>query len=217
MFITIATGQQPADQAIITAHANMGNGIRTANRPAMLLLTMKTIIRQYEDLIQHTGNYVKDVRRKLRSHEVSNNDFVHFVTIEDNLNEYQMNLQNMLGVTERLRDDSHNLFSRHTLEELDDTRLYARQLLSSVASHSQTVTSIRNAYSTIANNTLNQRMKALTMLTVLIALPNVFYGMYGMNVPLPFQDSPLAYAFIVIFTFVLIFSVYALAKRFRVF
>ena len=217
MFMTIAPSPQATDQMIMTAHKNLGNGIRTANRPEMLLLTMKAVIAQYEELIKHTGNYVKDVRRKLRNHEVSNGDFVHFVTIEDNLNEYQMNLQNILGVTERLRTDDHSIFSHRTLEELDDVRLYIRQLLSSVTSHSQSVTSIRNAYSTIANNTLNQRMKALTMLTVLIALPNVFYGMYGMNVPLPFQDSPLAYACIVLFTFVLIFSVYGLAKRFRVF
>ena len=60
-------------------------------------------------------------------------------------------------------------------------------------------------------------MKTLTVLTVLIALPNVFYGMYGMNVPLPFEKEPWAYGAIVLFTVLLIFLVYSLAKRFRVF
>jgi len=77
--------------------------------------------------------------------------------------------------------------------------------------------SIRNAYSTIADNSLNIRIKKLTVLTVLITLPNVFFGMYGMNVLLPFQDSPWAYGVIVGFTGILILLVYVLAKRFRLF
>jgi Mg2+ and Co2+ transporter CorA len=60
-------------------------------------------------------------------------------------------------------------------------------------------------------------MKTLTVLTILIALPNVFYGMYGMNVSLPFADQPWAYAVVVLFTFVLIIAVYLLARRFRIF
>jgi magnesium transporter len=77
--------------------------------------------------------------------------------------------------------------------------------------------SIRNAYGTIANNVLNQRMKTLTMLTLLIALPNVFYGMYGMNVDLPFQHEPWLYIVIVVFTLALILIVYWVAKRRHVF
>ena len=109
------------------------------------------------------------------------------------------------------------MFTKRDIEDLDDTALYIRQLLSAVTSYGQSITSIRNAYSTIANNTLNMRMKTLTVFTVLIALPNVFYGMYGMNVPLPFQESPWAYSFIVLFTLLVIFIVYTLAKRYRIF
>jgi magnesium transporter len=215
VFITITSSVHLTFQDFITA-AN-DHQIRTNDRAELLLLVMNTINGQYESLVQHTGNYIQDIRHKLQNHEVGNQDFVHFVTIEDNLNEYQVNLQDMLTVTDRLSDNIHKLFATHTLEELDDAKLYIKQLLSSVASHNQTITSIRNAYSTIANNTLNQRMKTLTVFTVLIALPNVFYGMYGMNVPLPFQESPWAYGVIVLFTVMLIFGVYGLAKRFRVF
>ena len=86
-----------------------------------------------------------------------------------------------------------------------------------LSSHSQSVESIRNAYSTVANNALNQRMKTLTVFTVLIALPNVFYGMYGMNVVLPYADSSWAYAVIVSFTIILLLAVYLLGKRLRIF
>ena len=215
VFITIATS------TAVTANdiAAMGDRgkISTAKRASMLLTTINTIVAEYERLLQNTDEYIGSIRKKLRSHEVSNKDFVHFVTIEDNLNEYQTCLRDTLTVIERLHDNSHGLFNEREIETLEDITLYIRQLLSAVSSLMQTINSIRNAYSTIANNTLNQRMKLLTALTVLIALPNVFYGMYGMNVPLPFQEDVWAYPIIVLFTFVIILLVYTVARRFKVF
>lgn len=214
-FLTI--GRTNALEAATVIAAGEGRALRTDDRAAMLLLTLNAITRQYQDLLSHTGNYIQDIKHKLRNHEVGNKDFIHFVTIEDNLNEYQFCLQDTLAVTEHLKDNNHDLFSDDELEALDDAKLYIKQLISAVNSHIQSIASIRNAYSTIANNTLNLRMKTLTVFTVLIALPNVFYGMYGMNVPLPFQDSPWAYVSIVLFTIALILGVYAIAKRFRLF
>lgn len=215
LFITLSSVD--ALQARDIAAYGKDKELRTADRATMLLLTVSSMLAQYEALIQHTGDYITDVRRKLKNHEVKNRDFVHFVTIEDNLNDYQMNLTGTLALLERFKDDAHHIFTPHKVEEVDDMRLYTKQLLSTVSRHMLTVTSIRNAYSTIANNTLNQRMKLLTALTVLIALPNVFYGMYGMNVPLPFQDEGWIYPIIVLFTILIILLVYSVARRFKVF
>jgi magnesium transporter len=181
---------------------------------SLLLNMFATVVSEYEELIQRTARYIFNTGRRLRTHEVTNQDFITFVTVEDNLNEYRMNLSGMLVVAERLKEALHDRSDR---ESIEDVLLYIRQLLVSIDSHNQTITSIRNAYSTIANNVLNQRMKTLTVLTVLIALPNVFYGMFGMNVGLPFQDEPWAYTAIVLFTIIVIFGIYILAKRLKVF
>jgi magnesium transporter len=186
----------------------------TSDLTGLLLGSFASVISEYEGLMQHTARHIKDTGHRLRSHEVTNDDFIRFVTVEDNLNEYHMNLSSMRVVAERLGDI---LKGSADSEAIEDILLYIRQLLVAIESHNQSIVSIRNAYSTIANNVLNQRMKTLTMLTLLIALPNVFYGMYGMNVALPFQDEPWTYGVIVLFTFTLIFIIYWLAKRFRVF
>ena len=184
-----------------------------ATTTSLLLGMFATVVSEYEELMQRTARYIFNTGRRLRTHEVTNQDFIAFVTVEDNLNEYRMNLSGMLVVAERLRETVQD---RSDKEALDDILLYIRQLLVSIERHNQTVTSIRNAYGTIANNVLNQRMKTLTVLTVMITLPNVFYGMYGMNVPLPFQDEVWMYTNIVIFTVVITIAVYLLAKRFKV-
>ena len=49
------------------------------------------------------------------------------------------------------------------------------------------------AYSSIINNNLNRMMSRLTFVTLLMALPNIITGLFGMNVPIPFQHWPYAF------------------------
>ncbi len=183
----------------------------------LFLGSFAALVGEYEELVQHTGRIIRDTSKRLRTHDVVNRDFIHFVTVEDNLNQYQMNLDATLGIARRLKDNTHSIFSDDDIEAIDDIILHIGQLLVNVSTSFKSVESIRNAYSTIANNNLNERMKLLTALTVIVALPNVFYGMYGMNVVLPLAEEPWAYWAIVGFTIVLILSVYLLARRLKIF
>ena len=184
--------------------------VQATDTTSLLLGTFATVISEYEELMHDTARHIHDTGRRLKTHEVKNEDFIQFVTVEDNLNEYHMNLSSMLVVAERLRETLPN---NEDNEAVEDILLYIRQLLVAITSHNQSITSIRNAYGTIANNVLNQRMKTLTVLTVLITLPNVLFGMYGMNIALPFQNEPWAYGVVAIASVAIIGIAYAIARK----
>lgn len=191
-------------------HATSGSVIPLRSTASLLLSTFVSVLGEYEVLMQHTAHSIHDTSGRLRTHEVTNDDFIRFATVEDNLNEYKMNLGGMRVVAERLKEIfPHNGDG----EAIEDIVLYIRQLLVAIESYEQSIVSIRNAYGTIANNVLNQRMKTLTLLTLLVALPNVLYGMYGMNIGLPFADEPWAYGAIVAVTLLVIVFVIVIAKR----
>jgi magnesium transporter len=195
-------------------HVTSGVEITLNNTVGLLLGTFAAIISQYEDLLQQTASSIHETGHRLRTHEVTNEDFIRFATVEDNLNEYKMNLEGMIVVAERLKE----IFTENgDAEAVEDIRLYIRQLLVAITSYDQSITSIRNAYGTIANNVLNQRMKTLTVLTLLVALPNVFYGMYGMNIALPFSDQAWAYPAILAFTVVVVVFVFVIARKKNIF
>ena len=212
-FLTLTIGDsiQPESVALSTLP------ITTEHTETLLLGVMAAIVASFEDVIAHTARSITDTSNRLRTHDITNRDFIHFVTVEANLNHCQMNLDSTLAMAKRLRENKRETLNEQSLEALDDISLHVQQLLVSIKSHLGSVESIRNAYSTIANNTLNQRMKTLTVFTVLITLPNVFYGMYGMNVVLPFANASWAYAAIVGFTLVLIVSVFFIAKKLHIF
>lgn len=191
--------------------------ITTEQTETLLLGTAAAVVASFEDMIAHTARSITDTANRLRTHDVTNHDFIHFVTVEANLNHCRMNLDSTLAMAHRLRENKHETLNDDSLEALDDIALHIQQLLVSIDSHLGSVESIRNAYSTVANNTLNQRMKTLTVFTVLITLPNVFYGMYGMNLALPYADEPWAYGAVVGFTVFLILTVFLIAKKLRIF
>lgn len=189
-----------------------------ADRPAALLVTvLASVVVEYETRVNLLEEKIVTARKRLKRHEVKNTDFIEFVTIEDRLNEYRSSLEGVAGVLNQLLENRHSVFTPRDLESVEDILHHIQQLLVSIKASAQTIFSIQNAYSTIANNTLNQRMKILTVMTILLAIPNVIYGMYGMNIALPVQHEPWAYPVIAGASLLLILLVYLVARRFRLF
>jgi magnesium transporter len=91
------------------------------------------------------------------------------------------------------------------------------QSIEACNSNMQSIIHIREAYTSIASNNLNRTIKILTTLTVLIMLPSLFYGMYGMNIGLPFQGEAWAFAGIIAFTLIVNIIVIVVARRKRIF
>jgi len=60
-----------------------------------------------------------------------------------------------------------------------------------------------DAFASIISNNLNMVMKRLTSITILLMLPNLIVGFYGMNVLLPLQKNPFAFAVVMVFTIII--------------
>ncbi len=85
-------------------------------------------------------------------------------------------------------------------EEEDDVLDYAltetRQGIYMSKIFNEVLTSIANVYSSIISNSVNQIMKVLTSLTVIIMIPTFITSLYGMNVDLPFQHDEIAFTIV---------------------
>jgi magnesium transporter len=80
----------------------------------------------------------------------------------------------------------------------------------------EVLTSITNVYSSIISNSLNQIMKVLTSLTVIIMIPTFITSMYGMNVELPFQHSTTAFAIVSLIGMILTVAVILVMRQRRI-
>lgn len=193
-----------------------GKTAATTNRQARLvLLIMQRITDQYDRLINQTSRNIKAVRQRLRTHAVTNDDFVDFVTIEDELNEFLSALQpnnatfRRLLVGHRLDTEDQDL--------VEDVLLTNEQSIEQCNNNIKSIIGVRDAHSSISNNKLNKTMKVLTIATLCIAIPNMFFGLYGMNVDIPLQTNPYVFWVIIGFTAILTLVVYFVGRKKRIF
>jgi len=88
------------------------------------------------------------------------------------------------------------VFTEEEEDGLDYALTETRQGIYMSKIFTEVLTSIANVYSSIISNSLNQIMKALTSLTVIIMIPTFITSLYGMNVELPFQHSTTAFTIV---------------------
>lgn len=193
LFLTIAYRSMPRLERFLSGEVEFA----TTQRTKLLLLMLDEIVDQYEVFINKVSRRIQIIRNQLRSHSVAREDFVDFVVIEDELNEFLSVLQPMSAILRRLSLGRHIQVFEQDKDLIEDLLLNNEQSIEACTSNIKTIVNIREAYSTIASNELNRTMKILTIATVLIALPNVFFGMYGMNVQLPFAETPFGYFIVV--------------------
>lgn len=213
VLITVALHSLPRLQ-----HFTNGKVIfSTTQKTKLLLQVLSQVVDQYEVYINNISKRIKAIRSRLRTHEVVNQDFIDFVTIEDELNEFLSSLQPTTAILRRLLVGKHIPLYEQDQDIVEDLLLNNEQSIEACRSHVRSIVNIREAHATITNNNLNRTMRTLTAATVIITLPNVFYGMFGMNVALPWAHEPWAYGLIVGFTVLLTIGVIIVARRKRFF
>ncbi len=71
-----------------------------------------------------------------------------------------------------------------------------------------------DAYASIISNNLNGVMKFLTSITIILAIPTLIASLWGMNVPVPLQNSQYGFPVLIIISIcVTIIAVIMLKRR----
>lgn len=213
LLITVALHELPRLQHFTSGKVEFS----TTQQAKLILQIMDQIVDQYEVFINNISRQIKIIRSRLRSHDVGNQDFIDFVLIEDELNEFLSALLPTTAILRRMMLGRHIPLYEEDQDIVEDLLLNNEQSIEGCRSNVKSIVNIREAYSTIASNNLNRSMKILTGATVLIALPNVFFGMFGMNVGLPFAHEWWAYYMIVGVTIITTIFILILARVKRIF
>lgn len=170
----------------------------TAWRTQVFLKVCMHITAAYQHALNDIG---KRVRGSLAAGTpIKNDDIVRLVAYEGILNDLLGAfgpMHTMLGTITsgkivKLYDEDKDLY--------EDVVLGAGQVVEALKSQLKTTVNFREAYSLITTNDLNRFIKIFTILTVMLMIPNLLAGFWGMNVALPFQHNPYAFSIIVTVT-----------------
>jgi magnesium transporter len=189
----------------------------TTQRAKLVLQILQQIGEHYDGYISNTTKQIKSIRARLRGHTITNQDFVDFVTIEDELNEFQSSLLPTNATLRRLLLGRYIPLFEEDQDIVEDILLNNEQSIDACNSNMKSISNIREAYSAISGNNLNRTIKILTVLTVMLNIPNVLFQMYGMNVGLPYQEASWAFGGLIGLSIVLILVAAVIGRRKRIF
>jgi magnesium transporter len=189
----------------------------TSDSNEFVLYFLRHVVEDYTINLKQISHRIKQATEHLRAHRLERDDFVDFVSIEDDLSNILTSLAPIPPILKRLVDSEDTILNQAHARKAEDVSLAIEQSINTCNADLRRIVSVREAYSTISNNSLNGTMKTLTMVTLLIALPNVIFGMYGMNIGLPIQRETWAYFAVIGGTFLIVLVAYVIAKIKKVF
>ena len=98
---------------------------------------------------------------------------------------------------------------------LEDVIIETKQAIEMTIIYTNILNGTMDAFASIISNNLNIVMKFLATITIILSVPTVISGFFGMNVPgLPFGDSPHGFSIVVGLTILLCMGVaYVLYKK----
>lgn len=173
--------------------------IVTTQRPKMLLKILSIIARMYTMKVKQVADEVMVQKRALK--KINSTVIARLLENEEVLNQYIASLIPMQNIFQILSNSKQIMFHERDRELFDDVVIGIDQSVNLSQVTLRSMTGLRDSYQIIFTNNLNNTMKFLTSFTILITIPNIIAGLFGMNVVLPFQDHRFAFWFVILVVF----------------
>ena len=170
---------------------------------------IRNINRRTDELEQHLRN------------SMENAGLFNLLDLRKSLTFFSASLRSNYIVTEkilRLRSTNQlqHLIKMYEEDEdlLEDVIIEYKQAIEMVEMYSHILNSMMEVFASIINNNMNEVMKFLAGMTIILAIPTVLSSFWGMNVAVPFEDTD--YGFYIVAVLALVIAAtfaYFLRKR----
>ncbi|SHK31880.1 magnesium transporter CorA family protein [Hespellia stercorisuis] len=144
-----------------------------------------------------------DIEHRAGRNETEDDDLIALHELESNLVYFATSLGANRSVFDRLTRYKRIRQYPEDMELLDDVIVENKQAIEMTNIYRDIIHGTRDLLSTIINNRLNNVMKYLTSITLVMAIPTIISGIYGMNVSgkwMPLAETPHGFLIICIFT-----------------
>ena len=156
--------------------------------------------------------------KKTLQERIRKQELMQLLEVENAYTLYMASLKGNLTVMDKI-DKMRGFVKDEDNQELaEDTRIEFNQAVEVVTSYSKMLKSIKETFESVINIDSNTYINRLTIWNIILMVPSVVVGYYGMNVALPYADY--AHTALVIFISIMIlltgYGLYTVARR-RVF
>lgn len=191
--VTITLQSVPILNEIV---AGLVKNIRTDYKTNFVLATMLRIATRFVQYLKQIDK-ISYITEKQLHKSMRNKELIQLLSLEKSLVYFSTSLKSneitfekiLRGRIIRLYDDDEEL--------LEDVLIEIKQAIETCNIYSGILSGTMDAFASIISNNLNIVMKVLTVITIVMAIPNIIFSFYGMNVvdlPMPYTWFPIIIA-----------------------
>ena len=158
-------------------------------------------------------SYLKQINKEteiaeyILKNSMKNKELLKLLSLEKGLVYFTTSLKsNELVMEKTMRGKIIKLYEEDE-EILEDAITENRQAIEMSQIYSNILNGTMDAYASIISNNLNGVMKFLTSITIVLAVPTMISSFWGMNVSLPFQNSPIGFVLMILISVILTLTV----------
>ena len=120
---------------------------------------------------------------------MSNNELLKLINYQKSMIFFNTALKTNQSVMERLKRGKFIKLYEEDEDILEDAVIENRQAMEMAATYSEILNGMTDIFGTVVSNNLNNVMKLLTSITLIISIPTLVTSFMGMNVDFPFNTG----------------------------
>ena len=171
-------------------------GFNPENQLRFVLQIFYSSALRYLRYLKDIESQTSEIERQLQVSQ-RNRELIRLLNYEKSLVYFSTSLRANHIMMERLR---RTPFLRMALAEekelLEDIIIDNTQALEMANIYTNILSGLMDAFASVISNNVNAVMKSLTKVTIVLMIPTLVASFYGMNIALPFAESPMAFVYI---------------------
>ncbi|HMT96050.1 MAG TPA: magnesium transporter CorA family protein [Ferruginibacter sp.] len=176
----------------------------------------------FEKIITNFQDYLKEINQRRNVLEQKlyvanrNEDLFQLMRIQKSLVYFITALRSNELLMMKIARTNFLQLGQDEKDFLDDLVIENSQALETANTYTNILSSTLDAYASIISNNQNLVLKRLATLTILLSIPVLIASIYGMNVPLPYQDSHFAFWIpTAVSLLILAYAIYNFVKQYK--
>ena len=182
--------------------------VKSQDKKTPELLILNIIYYVAESYLKH----LKELNKKLIESKkellkkISKKELIEILNVENSYVLYLAGLKGNQIVIEKLEKIRSFKKTDELIELAEDTKIEFNQAIEVITSYRKMLSSIKETFESFINIDSNKYINRLTMWNIILIVPTIIVGFYGMNLKLPFEKYELTSFVILIIILILIFA-----------
>ncbi len=182
-FMTVSKNSLEIFDKILNSKTKFKRFNNSRNLVKILFLLSRLFEKSVHKILKETKSNRADLSK------LKNKDIAKLIDYEDTLNTYIASFGRTINTYSRILRDKSVKFVKDDEEIVEDLIIDLNETLDLGKQTLKKISNMRDYYSTKLSNDLNKTVTLLTVATIFLAIPTLISSIYGMNIPLPFQNS----------------------------